>query len=117
VSRSAGAGGASEGESFGAPVEAFVRVISGRHKADVVIALGKAGRLRFTELRRRIPGVSERALARQLRALEQDGIVARRVFAEVPPRVEYRLTARGSTLCPLLKQMWKWGSRHAAGGR
>jgi DNA-binding HxlR family transcriptional regulator len=56
--------------------------------------------------------VSERVLARQLDELERDGVVARTVYAEVPPRVEYELTPHGRTLCPIIKQMWKWGVEH-----
>jgi DNA-binding HxlR family transcriptional regulator len=97
-------------DSIGAPVEAFIRLVRGRHKPDILIRLGK-GCHRFAELRRAIPGVSERVLARQLDELERDGLVDRRVYPEVPARVEYRLTARGSSLCPVLKQMWKWGAR------
>jgi len=98
-------------DSIGAPVERFVRIIRGRHKADIIIHLGKAvpERRRFSELRRAIPGISERVLARQLDELERDEVVERTVFAEVPPRVEYSLTPRGRTLCPLIKQLWKWG--------
>lgn len=98
--------------SIGAPVEAFVRLIRGRHKPDIVIRLGKTDQLRFSELRRAIPGVSERVLARQLDQLEQDGVVERTVFAEVPVRVEYRLTSLGKTLCPVIKQIWKWGAHY-----
>jgi DNA-binding HxlR family transcriptional regulator len=101
--------------SIGAPVEAFVRVIRGRHKADIVIRLHHA-RLRFSELRRAIPGVSERVLARQLDELERDGVVSRTVYAEVPPRVEYELTSHGRTLCPIIKKMWQWGVEHGGGG-
>ena len=98
-------------DSIGAPVDRFVRIIRGRYKADIIIHLGKAvpERRRFSELRRSIRGISERVLARQLDELERDQIVERRVFAEVPPRVEYSLTPRGRTLCPLIKQLWKWG--------
>lgn len=97
--------------SIGAPVEAFIRLIRGRHKPDIVIRLGK-GRRRFAELRRAIPRISERVLARQLDELERDGLIERKVYAEVPPRVEYSLTPRGSTLCPVIKQIWKWGVKH-----
>lgn len=96
-------------ESLGAPIEAFVRLIRGRYKPDIVIMLGKSDR-RFTELRNGIPRISDRVLARQLDALERDGIVNRTAFAEVPPHVEYSLTARGRTLCPILKSIWKWGT-------
>jgi DNA-binding HxlR family transcriptional regulator len=100
--------------SLGAPVEAFVRLIHGRYKSDILIRLGKKQRQRFTDLRRAIPGISERALARQLDDLERAGLVERTVYPEVPPRVEYCLTAFGSTLCPLLKEIWKWGVRHTS---
>jgi DNA-binding HxlR family transcriptional regulator len=100
--------------SLGAPIEALVRLIRGRHKPDILIRLNR-GRQRFGELRRAIPGVSERVLSRQLDELERDGLVDRTVYPEVPPRVEYNLTAFGSTLCPILKQMWKWGMEHAHG--
>ena len=99
--------------SIGAPVEAFIRIVRGRHKPDILICLGK-GRHRFAELKRAIPGLSERVLARQLDELERDRLIERTVYAEVPPRVEYHLTTRGSTVCPVLKQMWKWGMEHAA---
>jgi DNA-binding HxlR family transcriptional regulator len=100
--------------SLGAPVEAFLRLIRGRHKADILISLGRErATMRFGELRRGIPGVSERVLARQLDELERDGLVSRTAYAEVPPRVEYSLTPLGRTLCPLLKQIWRWGMEHA----
>ena len=90
-----------------------MRLIQGRHKSDILIQLGKK-RHRFSDLRRAIPGVSERVLARQLDDLERAGLVERTVYPEVPPRVEYCLTPFGGTLCPLLKQIWKWGVRHTS---
>jgi DNA-binding HxlR family transcriptional regulator len=99
--------------TIGAPVESFVRLIRGRHKPDILICLGNNERLRFGELRRAIPRVSERVLARQLDELERDGVIARTAYPEVPPRVEYQLTPFGSSLCPLLKQIWKWGVRQS----
>lgn len=104
-------------ESLGAPVEACLRLIRGRHKPDILIRLGKADRLRFAQLRRAIPGVSERVLARQLDELERDGLVERTVYPEVPARVEYRLTPHGATLCPILKQMWRWSIQHLSDGK
>ena len=99
------------GVSIGAPVEDLIRLLRGRHKPAILIRLGK-GTHRFAELWRAIPGLSERMLARQLDELERDGLVSRHVYPEVPPRVEYRLTAHGATLCPILKQMWKWSVAH-----
>lgn len=65
--------------------------------------------LRFSQLRRRLPGVTQKMLTQQLRELERDNLVNRKVYAEVPPRVEYSLTARGRTLEPILKQLCSWG--------
>jgi len=70
--------------------------------------------LRFSELARRLPQVSDRILTRQLRELEGDGLVLRRVFAQVPPRVEYELTPDGLSLIPVLEAMSYWGSRRGA---
>ncbi len=103
------------GGSLGAPIEALVRLIRGRHKPDILIRLNR-GHRRFSELCRAIPRVSERVLSRQLDELERDGLVNRTVYPEVPVRVEYSLTPFGRTLCPVLKQMWKWGMEHADGG-
>jgi DNA-binding HxlR family transcriptional regulator len=64
---------------------------------------------RFSELRRLIPGITEKMLSMQLRQLEQDGFVRRTVYPEVPPRVEYALTAHGRTLLPLLEEIAAWG--------
>jgi DNA-binding HxlR family transcriptional regulator len=98
-------------DPLGDPVDAFVRLIRGRHKAGILIRLGKAGaqRRRYSELCRAIPTASPRVLSRQLAELEQEGLIERFVFAQVPPRVEYALTVRGKTLCPVIKHIWKWG--------
>ncbi|RTQ48465.1 transcriptional regulator [Hymenobacter gummosus] len=94
------------------PIDALVQLIKGKHKADILIFLNPQPR-RFSEVRRHLgEAVSERILAKQLRELEAAGLVLRRVYPEVPPRVEYSLTAHGYTLCPVLKQMWYWGRGH-----
>jgi DNA-binding HxlR family transcriptional regulator len=86
--------------SIGAPVEAFIRIFRGRHKPDILICLGK-GRYRFAELRRAIPGLSERVLARQLDELEHDGLIERTVYAEVPhaSNITSRPAARPCARC------------------
>lgn len=65
--------------------------------------------LRFSQLKRRLPGVTQKMLTQQLRDLEANGLINRHVFAEVPPRVEYSLTEQGRTLQPLLQEMCSWG--------
>jgi DNA-binding HxlR family transcriptional regulator len=95
--------------NFGCPVEACLEVIGGKWKGVILFHL-LGGTKRFNELLRLIPGVTQRMLTRQLRELEDDGIVARKVYPEVPPKVEYSLTAFGNTLKPLLHQLQRWGS-------
>jgi len=71
-----------------------------------------AGVSRFGELRRRLSGVSEKMLAQHLRELERDGIIARQIYPEVPPKVEYSLTASGKTLKPIINGLHEWGREH-----
>ncbi|MHC9044405.1 winged helix-turn-helix transcriptional regulator [Microbacterium saperdae] len=74
----------------------------------LVIATLRGDRLRFTELLKHIPGISQRMLTLTLRQLERDGLVARTVYAEVPPRVEYELTDLGATLIPMARTIGDW---------
>ena len=96
---------------YNCPVEAALDVIGGKWKVLILCWL-KQGVHRFGQLRRRIPGVSERMLTQQLRELERDGIVHRKVYPEVPPRVEYSLTPFGETLRPLMDMLFQWGEKH-----
>ena len=80
----------------------------------ILYRLHTDGVLRFNEIRRILPAVSQRTLTAQLRALEADGIIERTVYAEMPPRVEYRLSAYGQTLAPVLAALKTWGDRHKA---
>lgn len=79
----------------------------------VIQQLGRQGTLRFTELRREIPGISQRMLTVTLRTLERDGLVDRTVHPVVPPRVEYRLTELGSTLASTVCALMGWSLEHA----
>ena len=87
--------------SPGCAVEGTLRYIDGKWKGVVLFHL-LAGTMRFNEIRRRIPNCTQRMLTNQLRELETDGLIARKVYAQVPPKVEYSLTDWGQALCPAL---------------
>ncbi|MBG0855426.1 helix-turn-helix transcriptional regulator [Streptomyces spinoverrucosus] len=94
--------------SYVCGVDAAMDVIGGKWKVLILWALHVRPH-RFGELRRELPGVTEKVLAAQLRELEADGIVHREVYEEVPPRVEYSLTPRGETLNEALAPLGAWG--------
>lgn len=93
------------------PVTYTISLIGGRWKPIILWSLVH-GTHRFSELKRGIPQITEKMLTQQLRELERDGLVARRVHQEVPPRVEYSLTPRGKSLQPVLESMLQWGLAH-----
>lgn len=99
--------------NFGCPVEACVEVIGGKWKGVILYHL-LGGTKRFNELLRLMPGVTQRMLTRQLRELEADMIVERKVYPEVPPKVEYSLTEFGRTLEPVLEMLRVWGKKNLA---
>lgn len=90
-------------------IDAAMDVIGGKWKALILWELENFGVRRFGELRKGLPGVSEKMLIQQLRELEEDGIVERTVYREVPPRVEYRLTGLGRALNAALEPLGAWG--------
>lgn len=94
--------------------ELALRVIQGRWKLLVLRELME-GIQRFSALQRALPGVSQKVLTAQLRELEADGVLQRTVYPEVPPRVEYGLTALGRELIPVLEGLHAWGQQVAAG--
>jgi len=93
------------------PVEAVLDLVDGKWKGIILYLLGD-GRLRFGELHRRMSGVTQRVLTKQLRELEAAGLIARHVYAEVPPRVEYELTPLATSLTPILLSIKAWGMTH-----
>ena len=93
------------------PVTKTVQVIGGKWKPMILFQL-VSGKKRFNELQRLAGGPSARVLTMQLRELEQDKIVKREVFDQIPPRVEYSLTAKGKSLSAILDMMALWGTEH-----
>lgn len=89
-------------------VEQALRLLEGRWKLLILFHLFGGKVLRFSELERAIPAISQKMLAQQLRQLEADGIVQRIVHKQIPPKVEYRLTTWGQSLCPALDALLKW---------
>lgn len=92
-------------------VETAFRMLEGRWKMVIIFQLFAVEVLRFSELQRAIPGISEKMLIQQLRDLERDGIVARTVYPQVPPKVEYRLTPWGQAMCPALDALLEWAAQ------
>src|SRR5277367_112806 len=95
------------------PVKLTASIIGGKWKPSLLFYLEGHTR-RFCELQRLIPGLTKKMLTQHLRELERDGIIRRKVYAEVPPHVEYSLTRHGESLKPILKLMSAWGNRHRA---
>lgn len=90
------------------PVEVTLSIVGGKWKLQIVYCL-LSGTRRFGELRRLIPGATQQMLTLQLRELEQAGVLQRQVYAQVPPKVEYSLTALGRSLEPIVHQIHTWG--------
>ena len=97
-------------EMAAAGVEYAFRMLEGRWKMVIVFHLFARGILRFSELEKAIPGVSQKMLIQQLRELERDGIVTRTVHPQVPPKVEYALTKWGQAMCPALDELLEWAA-------
>ena len=93
------------------PAEMTVKLIGGRWKIVILWYLFQ-GVKRFSELQRAVTGVTQKVLTQQLRDMERDGIVTRKVYAQVPPRVEYSITPLGSSLKPVVEAMHRWGMEH-----
>lgn len=93
------------------PVVQTLEIFGGKWK-PVILWEMERGSFRFGELRRAIPEITQKMLTQQLRELEKDGVIWRKVYAEVPPHVEYGVTEYGKTLRPILDEMARWGLKH-----
>jgi DNA-binding HxlR family transcriptional regulator len=99
-------------DSSNCPVTLTTHIIGGKWKPSILYHLQTRVR-RFSELQRLLSGPTKKMLTQQLRELERDNIVVRKVYAQVPPRVEYSLSRHGETLRPILRLMSAWGKKHA----
>ncbi|HZD24654.1 MAG TPA: helix-turn-helix domain-containing protein [Alphaproteobacteria bacterium] len=99
------------GHEYGCGLEAALEVVGGKWKVLILWALGSGPR-RFGELRREIPGISEKMLIQHLKEMQGDGIVRRKDYGEVPPRVDYAMTPFGHSLCEALAPLCAWGEQH-----
>lgn len=97
-----------DGKIYHCALDVTMSFIAGKWKTVVLWYL-RNGRMRFSELKKVIPQITEKMLSLQLKDLEKDGIVGRKVYPEVPPRVEYFLTKEGKTLIPCVEELAKWG--------
>lgn len=93
------------------PIDAVLGIIGGKYKTIILYNLLKKP-LRYHELHRLMPQATPKTLTKQLRELEEDGVISRTVYPVVPPKTEYSITAYGRTLEPILQEMYKWGQTH-----
>ena len=96
---------------LGCPVEATLEVIGGKWKGIILYHL-LSETMRFNQLRGLMPEITQRMLTKQLRELEADNLISRKVYAEVPPKVEYSMTEYGKTLAPVIHALKDWGLQH-----
>lgn len=100
--------------SIDCPLVAAISIVGGKWK-PIILHMLASQPMRFGELKRNIPPVSQKMLTQHLRELEADGVVHRQLFDELPLRTEYSLTARGLSLQPILQSLYDWGQQHALG--
>ncbi|AGH97117.1 winged helix-turn-helix transcriptional regulator [Micavibrio aeruginosavorus] len=100
-------------KSVSCPVEVTLAVMAGRWKILIIHQLVD-GPKRFNQLQRELGAITHRTLSQQLREMEEDGLVIRTDYGEIPPRVDYALSPRGMTLKPILRAMEKWALEHGA---
>ena len=93
-------------------VEKIMHIIAGKWRPGIIYALVMKGPLRFVELRREIPRVTQRMLTQQLRDLERHGLIERTFYEEIPPRVEYEVTPLGRSLHPIFKSICDWAGEN-----
>jgi DNA-binding HxlR family transcriptional regulator len=99
-------------EEFNCEKELTLSIIGGKWKMIILWHIGLSSPKRFSELKKLLPNVTQKMLTTQLRELERDGIIHRKVYPQVPPKVEYTLTEHGLKLIPILELMYEWGKNY-----
>lgn len=95
------------------PVSSLILMLQGKWKNQVIYAMSLKDTIRFGQLKKEIPEITNTMLTNTLRELEADALIHREQFNEIPPRVEYSLTRKGKDLFPIFYEMLKWGMKHA----
>lgn len=96
-------------EVFSAPFEYTLSIIGGKWKMIIMFWLSKRKIMRYGELKKSIKGITHKMLSSQLKELESEGIIIRKEYHQIPPKVEYSLSEKGETLMPILEAMCNWG--------
>ena len=104
----------SEAKKLHCTVEAAIAVIGGKYKAIIIWWLNEKGVMRYSEIQRRVPQATAKMLSQQLRELEADEIISRKVYPVIPPKTEYALTALGKSAAAIVRAMDKWGRGYYA---
>lgn len=98
-------------DKYGCPISVTIDVIGGKWKGIILYHLS-IGTKRFNEIRKLMPNITQRMLTLQLRELEQNGIINRKIYQQIPPKVEYSLSEFGETLLPIISDMRDWGEQY-----
>ncbi|MER2262629.1 MAG: helix-turn-helix domain-containing protein [Psychrobacillus sp.] len=93
-------------------VDDALNILVGKWKPMILLTLLQEGTQRFSDLKRRVPGITQKMLTKQLRELEEEDIISRKIYPQVPPKVEYSITEYGKSLEPILVAMHEWGTAH-----
>lgn len=102
----------SKSQAVFCPVEATMNIICGKYKTLILWKLADCGTMRFSQLQKEVSSATQKMLTQQLRALEQDGLINRKVYPVIPPKVEYSLTQKGWSVYPILEAMYHWGAEY-----
>lgn len=104
--------GTGEKKVYHCNVELTIDIIGGKWKPLIIHHIGNSDIIRYGELKRKIPNINERVLSRQLRELEENGLIIRKIYDEVPLKVEYSVTKIGKALTPILDELGEWGIKY-----